>query len=371
MKRVRIDKDHNNFKKVVKGKIKKNLKRYISHGEMIGRKGKDLVSIPIPRIDLPRFRYGSKETGGVGQGEGKIGTPIGRGDGQEKGQAGDAPGEHVLEVDVSLDELAEMLGEELELPRIEPKGKKVIPSKQNRYTTISSEGPESLRHFKRTYRKALKRQISEGLYNPIDPKIIPIKDDKKYKARKTVMLPEASAVIFYMMDVSGSMGDQQKEIVRLTSFWMDTWLRSQYDNIETRYVIHDAIAKEVDRERFYNTRESGGTIISSGYKLISKIIKKEYPLNDWNIYVFQFSDGDNWGDIDNSECSQLLRRDLIPMTNLFGYGQVKSPYGSGSYIGFLEEEFIDDIAADDLAVCQISDKDDIMFAIKHFLGKGR
>ena len=79
-----------------------------------------------------------------------------------------------------------------------------------------------------------------------------------------------------MMDVSGSMGDEQKEIVRIESFWIDTWLRSQYNGIESRYIIHDAIAKEVDRDTFFKTRESGGTMISA-YKLCAKMIEDELP----------------------------------------------------------------------------------------------
>src|SRR5687768_10660199 len=99
-----IKRDHLRFKQIVKGKIKQNLKKYISQGELIGRQGKDYVSIPIPQIDLPRFRFGSRQMGGVGQGEGAPGTPLGPAEGDEAGQAGNASGEHALEVDVSLQE---------------------------------------------------------------------------------------------------------------------------------------------------------------------------------------------------------------------------------------------------------------------------
>src|ERR1043165_5099752 len=117
-----IKRDHAPFKQIVKGKIKNNLKKYITQGELIGKQGKDYVSIPVPQIDLPRFRFGRRQMGGVGQGEGAPGTPLG-GDGEEEAQkAGNAEGDHSLEVDVSMEELAKMLGEELELPRIEPKG---------------------------------------------------------------------------------------------------------------------------------------------------------------------------------------------------------------------------------------------------------
>ena len=140
------------------------------------------------------------------------------------------------------------------------------------------------------------------------------------------------------MDVSGSMTDDQKEIVRIEAFWIDTWLKSQYDGVTTRYIIHDAVAREVDEHTFYHTRESGGTRISSAYNLANKIIDADHPPIDWNIYVLHFSDGDNWGE-DNRQCIGLLRDQLLPKCNLFGYGQVESPYGSGEFYRELEEAF--------------------------------
>ena len=161
---MRIEEDNARFRQIVRGKIKGQLKQYISNGELIGKKGRDLVSIPMPQITLPQFRYGHKNTGGVGQGQGDVGDPLG-GDGNEKGQAGQGAGEHILEVEVSLEELAAMLGEELELPNIEPRGKKNITREADKYTGISTVGPESLRHFKRTYKQALRRQVLSGDYN--------------------------------------------------------------------------------------------------------------------------------------------------------------------------------------------------------------
>src|SRR5439155_689397 len=123
---LKIEQDHNRFRQIVRGKIKANLKKYISHEELIGRKGKDLISIPIPQIDIPTFRFAPKSQGGVGQGDGDSGTPIAVDEGEGSGEAGNLPGEHLLEVDITLEELAQILGEELELPKIEPKGHKKI-----------------------------------------------------------------------------------------------------------------------------------------------------------------------------------------------------------------------------------------------------
>ncbi len=367
---LNIQKDHSRFRQIVRGKIKQNLKKFISKGELMGRKGKDTVSVPVPQIEIPRFRFGSQQQGGVGQGEGDPGDPLDQGEpGEgEPGKAGKDAGEHGVEVDVSLDELAEILGEELELPRILPRGLDKIQDTRDRYIGIRSAGPESLRHFRRTFKQALLRQISSGIYDPKNPIIIPVRDDKRYRSWKTEARPHSNAVIIYMMDVSGSMGDEQKEIVRIESFWIDTWLRSQYDGIESRYIIHDAAAREVDRDTFFHTRESGGTMISSAYKLCADLIDESYPVTEWNIYPFHFSDGDNWSVDDTLECMQLMKNRLLPKSNMFCYGQVESPYGSGQFIKDLREHFGGN---DAVVTSEIKNKDGIVASIKEFLGKGR
>lgn len=368
---LKIDRDHSRFRQIVRGKIRDNLRRYISHGEMLGRKGKDTVSIPIPQIDIPRFVFGDKQSGGVGQGEGEVGDGIGQGDPQQTdgaGKAGSEQGDHSIEVDVTLDELADILGEELELPSIENKGQSRIKSSKDKYTGIRRVGPESLRHFKRTYREALKRSIAAGSYNPKSPVIVPQHDDKRFRSWKEHNEPIANAVIIYMMDVSGSMGEEQKEIVRIESFWIDTWLRRQYEGLESRYIIHDAVAREVDRHTFFHTRESGGTMISSAYRLANELIDNEYPPDQWNIYPFHFSDGDNWSMDDTLNCVELMRDQILPRVNMFAYGQVESPYGSGQFINDLTEHFGQD---DRVVTSEIADKEGIIGSIKDFLGKGR
>ena len=243
---LKIDQDHSRFRNIVRGRIRQNLRKYITHGELIGRKGRELVSIPLPQLDVPHFRYGKNGSGGVGQGDGEDGTPVGSGDDSSgSGQAGSDPGAHLLEVEVSLDELAAILGDELELPRIEPKGKENIEQQKARYSSIRRSGPESLRHFKRTYMEALRRQISSNAYVPDRPRVVPIREDKRYRAWTETPDPQANAVVVYLMDVSGSMTDEQKVIVRTAAFWLDTWLRSQYKGVERRYIIHDAAAKDV------------------------------------------------------------------------------------------------------------------------------
>jgi uncharacterized sporulation protein YeaH/YhbH (DUF444 family) len=363
----KIERDYQRFRKIVRGKVKSNLSKYISRGEMIGKKGRDLVSIPLPQIEIPQFRYGQKGSAGAGQGDGDVGTPLGPPQPQKGSGAGSEPGGHIQEVELTLEELASILGEELALPRIEPRGKKNIVTTRDKYTGIRQAGPESLRHFKRTFKRALKRQIASNLYDPKQPMVVPIREDKQYRSWKEIRLTQAVAAIIYMMDVSGSMTDEQKEIVRIEAFWIDTWIKAHYQGIETAYIIHDAAAQEVDEHTFYHTRESGGTKISSAYELCDKLINKRYPADQYNIYAFHFSDGDNWGD-DIPHCIEILTEKLLPKVNLFGYGQVESPYGSGEFYDYIHEMLNEH---ENVVASRIPDREHILGSIKEFLGTGR
>jgi uncharacterized sporulation protein YeaH/YhbH (DUF444 family) len=367
----KIEQDHQRFRQIVHGKIRKDLRRFLSRGELIGREGKRYVSIPVHDIDIPTFRYGDNSSG-VGMGEGGEGDPVGGK--PQKGQGGEQEGKHILEVDVSLEELADILAEELRLPRIKPRGHHRVTTVRDKYSGIRPVGPASLRHFKRTYREALKRQLALGQYDPDNPLIIPVKNDLRYRSWVEVKKPQSNAAIVYMMDVSGSMGDEQKELVRLEAFWIDTWLRRNYEGIESRYIVHDVRATEVDKKTFFSVREDGGTRISSAFECCRDLLKAHYDPSDWNIYLFHFSDGDNSSDADNRHCVKLIDEILLPNSNMFGYCQVTSSYGSGSFLGVLQEAFPGG-AADELGprviTSKVNNRDDILESLKTFFKQGR
>lgn len=368
---LRIDSDHARFRDIVKGKVRENLKRYIVQGDLVAQHGRKKLSIPLHEIRLPRFRLSWQDQPQPGQGKGQEGDAVGQGDASQAeggGEAGDQPGDHPLEVELDFEEMAKILGEELELPNIEPRGRKVMKSASGRFTGIRRSGPESLLHFKRTFRAALKRTVGSGEYEPGDPIVVPVREDKRYRSRREVLLPQSAAAIIYMMDVSGSMGEEQKEMVRLETFWIDLWLRSHYKNLAIRYIIHDVEAGEVDRDTFFRARESGGTLISAAYRLCSEIVRRDYPPDDWNIYLFHFSDGDNWSEEDSMDCVRVLGEQLLPVANLFAYGQVKSAYGTGAFYPVLEEAFEE---RENVVLSKVESKEMILDSIKAFLGKGR
>jgi hypothetical protein len=364
----RIETDRARFREIVRGRIREDLRRYLSTGELIGRAGDHAVSIPLPQIELPRFSFGPNPKGGAG-GEGEKGAP---GDAEaaegEGSGAGEHAGQHILEVEVDLDELAQMLGDELKLPNIEPRGKRQIAYQGGRYNGLRVAGPDSLRWFRWTYRNALKRTVASGLWDPAEPRVIPVREDFRFRVKKSCPEPDSSAVVFHMMDVSGSMGREQKEVVRIKAFWIDTWLRSQYKNLDVVYVVHDAVAKLVDQHTFFHLRESGGTKISSAYELCLKLIQERYRPEDWNIYPFHYSDGDNWSARDTEHCVSMLRDELLPRVNQFCYGQVKSAHGSGQFKKDLDGALGDEAL---LVTASVNDRADIPEAIRAFLGRGR
>jgi uncharacterized sporulation protein YeaH/YhbH (DUF444 family) len=338
--------------------VRDELRKHLGQQELIGRQGKKAISIPIPQVEMPHFVHGTGGKG-VGQGEGADG---------EGTKAGKDPGQHILEAEFTVDELAQLLGEALELPRIEPRGRDEINTGAVKYTGISRVGPESLRHFKRSYRQALRRVITTGTYDPERPKVLLDRADRRYRTSKPVPKPCTNAVLIYVMDVSGSMGHEQKELVRTESFWIDAWIRSHYEGTRNVYIVHDAAAKEVDRDTFFRIRESGGTVISSALDLAIRILDERFPVQDWNLYLFHFSDGENYSRQDTEKCMDLLRNRLLPDLNLFGYGQVESYGTSGDYYEALEAHCGKD---ENVALSRIPNRDSIVDSIKTILGKGR
>ena len=373
----RIRKDVERYKRIVRGEIRKNLKELIESGEIVGQRGRDVVRIPIKSIKTPEFRFDPRDAGGIGSGDGELGEPVaiepGQGDGSQAGQ-GTSP--HATEVEIELKELAEILGEELELPRIEPRGLQNRALSGDDFSDVSTSGPEALLMKRRAFREALKRHsLLSDFHRPItkfsiEPVVvIPIKEDFRYLYSEPNIVPEASAVIIYMRDASGSMSGEKTEIIRQENYWIDLWLRTHYSQIERVYILHDYEAQEVKEQDFYELSTGGGTRISSAYELCGKIIERRYPVEQWNIYPFHFSDGENWiGDTENY-CVPLLRDQLLPKSNQFGYGQVTlGRRTAGLHLLKLKESLSEDKR---LVTSIISGREDILGSIKEFLGRGR
>ena len=133
------------------------------------------------------------------------------------------------------------------------------------------------------------------------------------------------------------------------------------------YIVHDAAAKEVDRDTFFRIRESGGTVISSAYELCQRIIQERFPPQDWNLYLFHFTDGENYSRQDTEKCLEMLQHKILPSLNLFGYGQVESYGTSGDFFEALQSRFPEEKR---VALSRVPDRDAIVDSIKTLLGRG-
>jgi uncharacterized protein len=317
-----IDQARHNEK--VKEAIRGNLDAIVGEEAIITSDGKKVVKVPIRSLDLPHFRFdrGRKNHVGQGQGDSKIGDVLGQeasGQGPGRGkQAGELPGVDYYEAEVTVDELAALVFEDLGLPFLQPKGRALIPSDDVRFNEVRRQGVMSNLDKRRTIRENLIRNARAGQsgFGGLST------DDLRFKTWERHVKEESNAVVIAMRDVSGSMGEFEKYITRSFYFWMVRFLRTRYSQVEIVFITHHTEAKEVDEDAFFNLGESGGTKVSSAYQLALDIVAERFPPSDWNIYPFHFSDGDNWGEVDNQRCLDLVNA-LLQRCNAFGYGEIQ------------------------------------------------
>lgn len=154
-------------------------------------------------------------------------------------------------------------------------------------------------------------------------KVVPFIDtlDLRYNHKVKIPTPSTQAVMFCIMDVSGSMDEPKKDIAKRFFILLYLFLSKNYEKIQLVFIRHHTSAKEVNEEEFFYSRETGGTVVSSALELLNKIIKNRYDPNLWNIYVAQASDGDNWN-ADSPFCLELLEEKIMPLLQYFAYIEI-------------------------------------------------
>ncbi|MDP9364851.1 MAG: sporulation protein YhbH [Chloroflexota bacterium] len=355
--------DQARHKQKVKDALRQNLADVVSEQALITTDGKKVVKVPIRSLEEYKFRFDRGEEENVGSGDGKsqVGDVLerygqARGPGRGPG-AGEEPGVDYYEAEVTMDELAELVFEDLGLPNLEPKRLQELESETVRFTDIRKSGPFANLDKKRTIRENIKRNARGGT-----PRFGALSnDDLRFKTWDRDVRRESNAVVLAMMDVSGSMGSFEKYVSRAFYFWMVAFLRSKYDRVEIVFIAHHTEAKEVTEEEFFSRGESGGTKASSAYRLALDVTAARYPADAWNIYPFHFSDGDNWPS-DNDLCRRLVE-ELVGRCNLFGYGEIRQ--GRYGYQSTLIHAF-EPIADPKFLRVTIGGKDEVYPALRTF-----
>ncbi|MNF49062.1 hypothetical protein SAMN05216201_11476 [Pseudomonas linyingensis] len=347
--------------------IKKAVEEAVSRRSITDMEHGEQISIPSRDIDEPVLHHGRGGRQTIihpGNKEFTAGERIprpsgGGGGGSGQGKASNSgEGEDDFVFQITQEEFLDFMFEDLALPNLVKKHLTGMDSFKTVRAGISSEGTPARLNIVRTLRSAHARRIAlsgssrnhlrelkaelerlkreepdnfsdireveeqiAGLRARIER--LPFLDtfDLKYNLLVKQPNPTSKAVMFCLMDVSGSMTQATKDIAKRFFILLYLFLKRSYDKIEVVFIRHHTSAKEVDEQEFFYSRETGGTIVSSALKLMQEVLAERYPVNEWNIYAAQASDGDNWND-DSPVCRDILMRQIMPFVQYFSYVEI-------------------------------------------------
>ena len=315
-----------------KQREKDGFPRKINVGRLIkpGKGGKDKVVV-VPTTVEEKFIHDSAfrppEEGGQsgGTGEGEEGEVIGEQPVRAPDASGAGPGEGESvphEMESNAYDLGKILTEKFELPNLKDKGKKRSLTRYTYDLTDKHRGFGQLLDKKATLRKIVETNISLGNLpdiGNIDPtRFLVSPSDKVFRILSREMDYESQAMVFFLRDYSGSMAGRSTVLVATQHVLIYSWLMYQYAmQVETRFILHDTDANEVpDFYTYYNSKVAGGTKVYSAYRLVNEIVEKENLVQDYNIYVFHGTDGDDW-DTDGKEAIPELKK-MLTYSNRVG-----------------------------------------------------
>ena len=348
------------FLKRVKKQLRDQVREAMNTRKIKSKDGEE-ISVPVDGINEPNFDY-DRSTGEwerilPGNRDFIVGDSItkppkrgGRGNGSEGGNTG--PDQDDFRFSITREEYLDLVFEDLELPDMTKKTEKAATQFQRMRSGYQVNGSPSALDLVRSLKNSLGRRLAlrrpkddeiETLQMLIDTSegeekqkhigemeallkkriVVPWVDpmDMRYRRWENQPLPNAQAVMFCLMDVSGSMGEAEKEIAKRFYLLLYLFLQRKYEKVDIVFVRHTEHAKECDEDEFFNSQESGGTVISTGLELVNKIINERYPLDAWNIYVVQASDGDNYTQDNQVVVDQL--QVILPKVQYYVYAEVR------------------------------------------------
>lgn len=354
------------FLRRFKGQIRKAVADAIARRGIRDLENGEKIGIPAGDISEPQFHHGRggmRDT--VHPGNDRFSTgdqierPSGGGAGQGKGKASkDGEGLDDFVFTLTRDEFLDIFFDELALPNLVKRQLARIDEYKRVRAGYTQTGVPTNISIVRTMRGAAGRRIAIGgpysrelrllqaeLESVLDEvpanegevrrlqheievlkakrQAIPFVDpfDLRFSNRIRVPQPSTQAVMFCVMDVSGSMDEAKKQMAKRFFMLLYLFLNRNYEKIEVVFIRHHTAAEEVDEDAFFHSRETGGTIVSSALKLLRDVIVARYASSLWNIYVAQASDGDNWNE-DSPVCRELLSESILPLVQYFAYVEI-------------------------------------------------
>lgn len=352
------------FLKRVEDQIKKAIPDVISKESIKDSSSGGKVKVPVRGLEEPNFRHdpktGKKQIVRPGNDRFNEGDKVpkpeeGGGSGSGKGSNSPEVTEDAFTVVLSREEFLKYFFDDLELPNLVKKHMESAVQTQMKRAGYTKDSVPSRLNIKSSFQQSMARKLSlKGAFekkladlkqqlllttNPEQrafleeeiervnkqAKTIPFFEsvDLRYNNFDTTPLPVSSAVVFCIMDVSASMGYHEKDIAKRFFTLLYLFLTKQYKNVELVFIRHHTEAREVNEEEFFNSRESGGTIVAPSLRLMDKIIKERYD-ERWNIYCCQATDGDVWSQDDALECGKLLQESILPAIQYMAYIEINN-----------------------------------------------
>jgi len=355
------------FLRRFKSQIRKAVNKAISGRDVADLEHGEKISIPSKDLQEPIFHHGQGGKRSIvhsGNKEFVTGDRIDRpegGGGQGGGSASqDGEGMDEFVFELSKEEFMNYFFEDLALPDLVKKQLTAVPEVKRVRAGFTSDGTPSSLHVVRSMKQAIGRRLAmasgprealreaeeklaalevqgkgksaeaDALREEIETlkariATVPFIDtyDLRYANRVDKPNPTSQAVMFCLMDVSGSMDEDRKNIAKRFFMLLYLFLTRSYERIEVVFIRHHTVAKEVDEEDFFHSRETGGTVVSSALQLLHEVILERYPSAAWNIYVAQASDGDNWED-DSTRCRDLLLHSIMPLVQYYAYVEIEA-----------------------------------------------
>ena len=371
--------DRRRHKEKIERAIKDGIHDIVAEESIIGQDGKKRIKIPVRGIKEYQFIYG-KNNPRVGSGQGKdvkkgqqIGkTPAKRRKGKgQPDKPGNSAGEEFYEVDISLDELAKYLFDDLNLPDLEKKSFPNIFNNTIKRKGYRKEGIRPRLSKKETIKRKIRRKkasIKAGTFDPEnDERFTFHKDDLKYKHIEVTKKNVTNATIFFIMDTSGSMTKGKKFKARSFFFLLYQFIRYRYDKTEIVFISHTTEAKETNEDDFFGRGSSGGTFISSGLEKAVEIMETRYPPSSWNLYTFHCSDGDNW--IEDNDKAVELSKKLTDICQLYSFIEITEGGKKGSAgWGTAMSEVYKPLVCKNFKIVEINSKEDVWDEFKKLFG---
>ena len=348
----------------VREAVKQRVREYVTGPDVLSRAQGGTVLVPVRLLEHARFRLRDPESeSGAGQGAGEPGQVLrpaqpqpGEDAGDRRGGTGEGEVKFVLELKV--DDFIDWLWEEMKLPELKPKQSPVAEDDDFVREGWDKRGARSRLDRRRTVKEAVKRRAVQERPVPFTD------DDLRFRQLVRRPKPATNAVVIFALDVSGSMGETERQLAKTFFFFAMQGVRRQYPKVETVFIAHTVNAWEFSEEDFFHTSGTGGTACSSAFNLAYDVLHSRYDPARYNSYVFYASDGENASD-DHEAAGSAVGR-LVPELNYLGYVELRTSHGislqteMSSILGELQSQY------PAIGIRQVASQDDVWAALREF-----